>query len=213
MSRKIILICEGPADKKLLEELIAFAGHTEAFSVKSCEGKSTFERGLRALKTGSGFDPAGIVMIRDGDTDPEAEIAAARAEFRAIGYDLDVTPPGMCIAPDGLVLGLFLFPNGNSAGALEHLLYDAAADLHPERARCVAEFERCAANSGWSENALAKMRFQCLVACCLEDNPAAPIPYLWSKGVTVVPVDSPRFTGLRAFLGSVVAAARDSQAP
>lgn len=208
MARTIIVICEGAGDRKFLEELISRSGFDENVQVVECEGKTKFERKLVALKAGSGFDPAAIVMVRDGDTEPEAEIKAARAEFRVIGYELTADPPDTCVAPDGVVLGLFLLPDGSGPGALEHLLFGAAAELHPRLTECVAEFERCAAIQHWSENDRAKMRFQCLVASCLESNPGASITYIWNKETTVVPVESSRFDGLRAFLGSVVAAVR-----
>ncbi len=98
--------------------------------------------------------------------------------------------------------GIFMMPSADADGALETLLVEAILEKHEGLAECLLQLDKCGATDcdGWDAVKRAKMQFQTAVAITCRDDPSAGAVHIWSKTHNPVPVASPVFDDLAAFL-------------
>lgn len=95
-----------------------------------------------------------------------------------------------------------MMPTAGRSGTLETLLVKAVLQQREGLAECLRQLDKCSATDcdAWDVVKRAKMQFQTAVAITCKDDPSAGAAHIWSKTHNPVPVASPAFDELAAFL-------------
>ncbi len=203
IAEPIYVLCEGPADVRLVEQLLKRDG-LSGFSVNYAQGYQRFAQHVRGLTASSGWRRVKRLLIMgDNDTHPTARWtnalnALAHQDLPTPSANAELTPS----APGRPSTGIFMLPRADTEGALETLLVEAILREHEGLEACLTQLDDCPATdcAGWDTVKRAKMRLQTAVAILCRDDPSAGAAHLWSKTHNPVPVESPVFDELAGFL-------------
>ena len=199
----VYVVCEGPADAHLVKRLLQ-REDLEGVSVNYAKGYERFGRHVRGLRTSSGWRKLRrLVLIGDNDTRPDARWQNAQDALTAEGLPApDRHADIVDGTDDGPSTGIFMVPGADRLGALETLLVQAILQEREGLAECLQQLDECRASDAdeWDAVKRAKMQFQTVVAITCRDDPSAGAAHIWSKTHNPVPVASPVFDELAAFL-------------
>ncbi len=203
LDEPIYVLCEGSADARLITRLLQ-REDLEGFSVNFAMGYQRFAAHVQALTASSDWRRVKrLLIIGDNDTKPakrwqNAKDALTDEGLRAPDQHAEIVN-GM---HDGPSTGIFMMPSADKHGALETLLVRAILQKHEGLAECLQQLDECPASEcdGWDAVKRAKMQFQTAVAITCRDDPSAGAAHIWSKTHNPVPVASPVFDELAAFL-------------
>jgi hypothetical protein len=199
----IYVVCEGPADARLVRRLLE-REDLEGFSVNYAKGYEKFAQHIQGLRTSSDWRKLRrLLIIGDNDTKPAARWQNAQDALTDEGlpapdHHADIVHG----SHDGPSTGIFMMPSADKFGALETLLVQAILQKHEGLAECLQQLDECPVSDcgGWDAVKRAKMQFQTIVAITCRDDPSAGAAHIWSKRHNPVPVASPVFDELVAFL-------------
>ena len=199
----IYVLCEGPADVRLVTELLK-RENLKGFSVNFAEGYQRFAAHVRGLTASSDWRRVKrLLIVGDNDTKPSARWknahdALAGEQLPAPDHHAQIAA-GTQNKPS---TGIFMMPSAGTAGALETLLVEAILQECKGLGDCLQRLDECPATGcdEWDAVKRAKMQFQTAVAITCKDDPSAGARHIWSKTHNPVPVASPAFDELVAFL-------------
>ena len=199
----IYVLCEGPADARLVTRLLERES-LEGFSVNYAKGYQHFAAHVRALTVSSDWRKVKrLLILGDNDTRPaarwrNAHDALTEERLPAPEHHAQIAAG----THDRPSTGIFMMPSADRAGALETLLVEAILEERAGLAECLRQLDKCPATDceEWDAVKRAKMRFQTAVAITCRDDPSAGAAHIWSKTHNPVPVASPAFDELSAFL-------------
>ena len=200
----IYVLCEGPADVYLVKRLLQREGLVEGFFVNHAKGYQRFAEHVQGLTTISNWRKVKrLLLIGDNDTDPtsrwrNAQGALTKERLPAPDSPADIVDG----AHDQPSTGIFMMPSANTVGTLETLLVQAILKEHKGLDECLQQLDECPATGcdQWDAVKRAKMQFQTAVAITCRDDPSAGAAHIWSKTHNPVPIGSPVFGELAAFL-------------
>ena len=144
-----------------------------------------------------------LLIVGDNDTKPSAHWKNAHD---ALTGERLPAPDRHAQIADGThgrpSTGICMMPSADTAGALETLLVEAILQKRGNLGDCLRQLDECPATScdKWDAVKRAKMQFQTAVAITCKDDPSAGAGHIWSKTHNPVPVASPAFDELVAFL-------------
>ena len=199
----VYVLCEGPADVRLVKRLL-LRENLNGFSVNFAEGYQKITKHVQALTTSSDWRRVKrLLIIGDNDTRPAARWRNAHGALTAERLPAPDHPGDIV---DGTLnkpsTGIFMMPSADAVGALETLLLEAILREHEGLAECLQQLDECSATDcdGWDAVKRAKMQFQTAVAIKCKADPSAGAAHIWSKRDNPIPVASPVFDELAAFL-------------
>ncbi len=199
----IYALCEGPADVRLVKQLLK-RENLEGFSVNFAMGFQKFATHVRGLTTSSNWRKVKrLLIIGDNDTKPTARWQNARDALTDEGLPAPDHHGDIVNGTDDKPsTGVFMMPGADTDGALETLLVQAILREHEGLDECLRRLDECPATDcdGWDAVKRAKMQFQTVVAIMCRDDPSAGAAHIWWKTHNPVPVASPVFDELAAFL-------------
>ena len=199
----VYVLCEVPADAHLVKRLLQ-REELEGVSVNYARGYEKFAQHVRGLRTSSGWRKLKrLVIIGDNDTRPTARWQNARDALTDEGLPAPDRPTDIADGTHGgPSTAIFMVPGAGRLGALETLLVQAILLERAGLAECLQQLDECRASDAdeWDAVKRAKMQFQTVIAITCRDDPSAGAAHIWSKTHNPVPVASPMFDELAAFL-------------
>jgi hypothetical protein len=208
-----VVVCEGFSDAQFVVSLLSHVG------IQNCnvgcpsraggfaDGKDAIPQYLKAVAALLAVGKAaltGILVVADTDGDATAIFNALASGLANAGFHRPPRP--FHIEGKPIRSGVFLIPGAGRTGTLEHILWDAAIQQHPNARDCVEEFAKCMGDalSPASENERAKMKMSALVALSCRTNPWASAAMIWKDSGNPVPIESPCFQPVTDFLRAFV---------
>ena len=203
LDEPIYVLCEGPSDVRLVTELLK-RENLEGFSVNFAKGYQHFAAHVRGLTASSDWRKVKrLLIVGDNDTKPaarwqNAHDALTKESLPAPDHHAQIAAG----TDDRPSTGIFMMPSADAFGALETLLVKAILQECEGLADCLRQLDECPATDcdQWDEVKHAKMQFQTAVAITCKDDPSSGAAHIWSKTHNPVPVTSPVFDELAAFL-------------
>ena len=115
-----LLIVEGKDDLFFFEALLVFIGLSRAIEIRESSGKNNYLTMLKTVESIGGFDSVEcLALTRDADDDFRASFDSACGHLKTVG----LAPPKAhgSYQSGSPATGIFILPDGKSAGALEDL--------------------------------------------------------------------------------------------
>lgn len=200
----VVVICEGPADGKLIKRLVEREElDLDGFYIHPANGYQNFGNAVSGIAGSSDRTKLRrLVIVGDNDIDPVGRFNNACDALQGEGFPIPSEP---CRITEGdPSTAIFLMPQTGVFGALETLLVSALLEGHPEVDECLRRLEECPTGCGaWNEVKKSKMRFQAAVAVTCVDDPSAGAAHIWSKAYNPVNAASAAFNELATFLVAV----------
>ena len=204
-----VVVCEGYGDVRFIDALLNFKNITNCCVGCPSErggfgtGRDAIPPYLKGIQTAiprKKTNLQGILVIADADQDPTSRFNLLVQALQSAKFPVPAAP--FSIEGNPVKVGVFLMPGRGRNGCLEHILWDAAVRKTSAVEECVTEFSTCTGGHimGAPDNQRAKMKMSALVAAFCKDNPWASPGLMWSDAGNPVPIDSPCFDELAAFL-------------
>lgn len=200
----VVVICEGPADAKLIKRLIEREQlNLNGFYIHEARGYQNFGTVVTGIAGSSNrMNLRRLVIVGDNDTDPAGRFDNACNALQREGFPIPPEPSQITAGDPSTAI--FLIPQAGVIGALETLLVAALLEGHPEVEECLRRLEECPTGcGGWNDVKKSKMRFQAAVAVTCADDPSAGAAHIWSKAYNPVNAASTAFNELATFLVAV----------
>lgn len=197
-----LLLAEGSADKKLVQELtkVRALPHFSTLPDKDYSGAGSFSNGLRAAR-GSGRAFAklrGVLIVADSGSDPSVTLSSIQKQIgRVDGYPVPASLSTVARAPDFPALMVTLLPDDSTPGALETLYVRYILEHEPCLERCLDDFLRCSSIGAmsWTTEKRDKARFNALVAAWWRDDPSRAASWVF-RDLKMIDVRDPVFDDL-----------------
>ena len=205
LSKEVLIICEGTADKNFFRKLIEKRSGLPQFDIpfplpsKDLGGVSAFEHWLKAIRGDRhGFSKLkGVLLVADSANNPISTFNNVCTQIKnATGYAIptkpdDVTPQ----VADYPQVSVMLIPNESTAGGLESLCISEITNREPWISSCVNNFLSCGNIQAlqWSPEKLDKARFHSMIAALNEDDPSRALSYAFKDPKPVISVEDSCF--------------------
>ena len=227
ISKQLILLCEGHADKAFLQALLdsdaQLANRFDIpFPIDEADwspgdprfgGWQAFDKMLHAIRADRVAWNAlkGILIVADSGDTPQKRFKEICGVINSVGGVNVPTQP--LVAAQGVAncppIAVMMLPGDNTAGALETLLVQAVTGKRRWMLRCVDCFLSCkrmfvfrgfSALSELGREKLDKARFQCLIAALHRKDPNRSARYFFSIKPPLAKIDDPSFHQTRTRL-------------
>jgi hypothetical protein len=217
ISKKRILICEGPIDFAFFSALtkVRSIDDLDVFSVgdlgAKAGGKDSFPDVFDALVALSGLsDLLEILCVVDADDDPQGArqqmenvIRDASKKFEAAGCSLIIAGKDDVQNSDRLKIlpvKIVIVPTDDQAGCLETLLWDVVEQKYPDSIKCIKDYLECMDASNWSDGKKAKAKIRSFIAGHHKRNPDMSLYRIWeqSNSADIIPLSHPIFNAIAA---------------
>jgi hypothetical protein len=140
----------------------------------------------------------GILIVADADQDAGDSFAKLSATMNKFPVP---KAPFTVEKTRSMRSGIFLLPGRGKTGALEHLLLEVVNGERPEIITHVETYRsNTAGTEEWSDNKIAKMKMQCIVAATCRKNPYCSLAWIWEHKSIPIKIDSPALKELSDFL-------------
>ncbi len=210
LSRSRVLICEGPSDVAFFKHLIE-ERHLPDFDVfhpnelgtigPGNTGFGSFLSGLAVLLPSRPV--TGILIASDNDLNPETSFANIRAQIQNPGgFGVPNAPLEVARSTDRPPIVVMMIPWAGVAGTLESLCLDAIYGGRADLRICLDQYCNCVGSSAWDAVRQSKMRLEALIPAICASDPATALRYAWSRPESIIPLTSPVFDQVAAFLQS-----------
>ncbi len=193
VERKVIVV-EGADDRRFLGALLQHLGLKTGCQIIEAHGKDRLGPLVRTLPLTSGFAQVEVLAIfRDADNDPRAAFQSLCDSLRHNGLSAPSRPA--LVVPGKPSVGIFVWPDCNTAGTLETLCLTAISG-EPVM-DCVEEYIHCVQKTqGTLPQPADKARLHAFLASC--NKPGLRLGEAAEAGY--FPWGSPVFDPLKQFL-------------
>jgi len=181
-----VIVVEGPDDRRFLRALFRHLGLETGLQIIEAHGKDKLGPLLRTLPLASGFAQVEtLAVFRDADDDPHAAFQSLCNSLRHAGLGAPFRPA--LVVPGKPSVGIFVWPDCNTAGTLETLCLTAISG-EPVM-DCVEEYIHCVQKTqGTLPQPADKARLHAFLASCnkpgLRLGEAAEAGYLpWNSSI------------------------------
>lgn len=220
ITKSKLLIVEGHSDRIMIGSLLSkrIIPDIDVLCPASMggmlEGEDAIIQLLDAVAGSRGFSRLErLVLLVDSDDNPQEKFQKMQAVLRAttplkIGGSLIRYP-----VPEALgtfanetstpSVAISLLPSDGQVGAMESLCWQAGSAARQDISACISEFGDCIGIGQWLPQKQDKFKLRCLISSACSVNPDLPTTKLWEKVPDLVPLDSPVFDPLAAFLQSI----------
>ena len=189
LREKLVLLCEGEADKNFFTALISARNGLPKFDIPfpnkvdaaTLHGSSAFGGMLRAIR-GAGFDfknIEGVLIVADSATKPNDTFRTICKQIRQPGgfpipHTIDSVAPR---TEDHPAVAIKLLPALTKPGGLETLCVEALSSMHPWLMKCVDEFLTCGGGKAltWSPEKQDKAKYAAMVAASNSKDPGKAV--------------------------------------
>lgn len=209
-----VLACEGVDDAEFFRRMLDYL-RISGVSIRTYDGKSRLPTFLLGLRDSTEFESVRAVgIVRDADSNALSTFQSMADRLRRLKLPCPQRAGGFqssICEIDGIVrtVGVFVMPDGSSAGELEDLCLAAiGADAS---LTCVQEYLECVhARTGvaCAEKDLAKARLNAWLSS--RQNPSLRLGH--AVAARDIPPDSPVFAPIRRFLTQLASAAAETPA-
>lgn len=215
-----LLIVEGHSDREMIGSLLSTRAIPDidvlcpASMGGMLEGEDAIRQLLDAIAGSSGFGRLErLVLLVDSDDNPQEKLKKMQDVLRATTPLNIAGSSGRYPVPDAV--GIFaneasmpsvaisLLPSDGQVGAMESLCWQAGSALRQDLSACIVEFGNCVGVGQWLPQKQDKFKLRCLISSACSVNPDLPTTKLWEKAPDLVPLNSPVFDPLAAFLQSI----------
>lgn len=205
LSKEVIIICEGAADKNFFRKLIEKRSGLPQFDIpfpmqgKDLGGVNAFKHWLEAIRGDRrGFSKLkGVLLVADSASNPISTFNDVCTQIKnATGYAIPTKPdevtPRVADYPQVAVM---LIPNESSPGGLESLCVSEITNREPWISTCVNKFLSCGNIQAlkWSPEKLDKARYHSMISALNEDDPSRALSYAFKDPNPVISVENPCF--------------------
>lgn len=158
---KTLVLCEGKADKLVMECLAKHSGLDQNLKFESYDGSSKLREYLANLKVSPEFtrgEYAKILVTRDADENYEAAVQSLQNAILEV-FSVSVEIPGQWgdLISGGKITS-HVIPGSHQTGMIETLCLNAARAKNPEQFTCLDSFIDCL-GSQWGQRPHEKVRF------------------------------------------------------
>jgi hypothetical protein len=173
-----LIVCEGNSDEAIIQALLRVHG-IDGVQVEYAGGSGNFSVLLRAAR-GKKFNR--VLLISDGDENPEASFQLVRQKIVEAGY----TAPEnrrQPIEPEGKNPGveILMLPWDQEKGCTETVCLPAFAELYPNQFECLEAYSACTGADGWHVSQVSEMKVHCLLGCTQLPNPRVGLKIFASR--------------------------------
>lgn len=158
---KTLVLCEGKADKLVMECLAKHSGLDQNLKFESYDGSSKLREYLTNLKVSPEFtrgEYAKILVTRDADENYEAAVQSLQNAILEV-FSVSVEIPGQWgNLTSGGKITTHVIPGSHQTGMIETLCLNAARAKNPEQFTCLDHFIDCLEKQ-WGQRPHEKVRF------------------------------------------------------
>jgi hypothetical protein len=220
ITKRKLLVVEGHSDRKMIGSLLSdrVIPDIDVLCPSSMggmlEGEDAIKQLLDAIAGARGFSRLErLVLLVDSDDSPQEKFKKMQDVLRATtSLNIDggsvryPVPDALGIfanAPSMPSVAISLLPSNDQVGAMESLCWQAGSALRQDLSACIAEFGDCVGIGKWLPQKQDKFKLRCLISSACVVNPDLPTTKLWEKVPDLVPLNSPVFDPLTAFLKGI----------
>jgi hypothetical protein len=213
-----LLIVEGKSDRAMITALLSkhdIAG-IDVFSPFDHNGTLGGEDAIRQLLDGIAADRnfgrlERLVLLVDADEDPGGKLTKMQNILRStqpvtsagLRYPVPTALDTFVGATGVPSIAVSLLPGGGQLGAMESLCWQAGSAPNNRLIECITAFGDCVGIADWSPQKRDKFKLRCLITSACAVNPDLPTTNLWTEVPELVPLDSPVFDPLVAFIRAI----------
>jgi hypothetical protein len=158
---KTLVLCEGKADRLVMESLAAHVGLRQNLVFESYDGESKLRENLANLKVSPEYtrgEYRKILVTRDADDNYVAALTSVHAAIQQV-FAQTIENPGDWVDLNSTTkITSWIIPGPNQTGMIETLCLNAARALNPNQFNCLDAFIQCLEGQ-WGKRPHEKVRF------------------------------------------------------
>jgi hypothetical protein len=205
-----LILCEGPSDRRFLQDLIAAWGIENKFHVEfptrdedGTGGRAKFGRWLKTLHDGASEsfveNVKAVLLFSDNDDEPEVSLKELQNQLKQAGFPVPKAEREVA-RKDGYPATVILLIPPNSPGNLETLFAEAAHNKFGLRDE-VNQLMQAAPAKSWGIGKQSKMRLHTMIAATCRKAPGGRFEHHFGCPEEFrFPIDDPGFNEIVEFL-------------
>lgn len=158
---KTLVLCEGKADRLVMESLAAHAGLGQHLVFESYDGGSKLRANLANLAVSPEFtrrEYRKILVTCDADDNYDAAFTSVKTAIQQVFAQTIEKPGDWVDLNSSTKISAWIIPGPNRTGMIETLCLDAARALNPDQFTCLDSFINCL-ETQWGKRPHEKVRF------------------------------------------------------
>ena len=204
LSRDLLLLCEGEADREFFRKLCANRPGMPDFDIfpnDKLHGNGAYGRMLEAVRGDAAHFPKikGILIVADRmdlpAAPPDLLFANICGQIAAAGFGIPAAPLALGVSAAPPAIAVMFLPDETTSGGLETLLAQEIIAKHPDVEECIHDFIRCdnLDVQSWPAEKRDKARFHSMVAVLNRDDPSKAASKAFKDPNPLVDVTAPCF--------------------